>query len=71
MLVVLFGSLLSLHQTFFGHPVVPGYQLDLEVSWDRNERRFELVVVNIVGIGWLRLTGNDLVGRQDADQGSI
>ena len=60
---MLAGSLLSEVQTLVHHGHITGNELDLELPGDGNERRLELVVLDVVGIGRALLARHDLIGR--------
>ena len=70
-LVILLGPLLRNVQTLLCSSRIPWYQLDLEVTGDRNQRGLELVVINVVGVWRLTFACDDLIRSQDADQSRV
>lgn len=58
-------SQLRLSQTFLRDRSVSWNQLNLKILRDGHQRCFELVILDIIRIRWLRLTGHDLVGGEN------
>lgn len=58
-------------QTLVHRLRLSGYQLHLEVSRYRHQCGLEVVVINVVGVRWLFLAGNNLETADQADEGSV
>lgn len=65
------SPLLCRTQNFLCCSLISRDQLDFEVLWNSNQRRLELVVLNIVCVGRLRLAGNNLVCGQQAYESCV
>lgn len=59
---MLAGPLLGEAQALGRHGRVTGDEFDLELSGDGNQRRLELVVIDIVGVWRALLASHDFVG---------
>lgn len=70
-LVILLRPLLCRSKTLLSHRVISRNELHLEVSGNGHQCSLELIVINIVGVRWLRLARNDFVRSEDADEGRV
>lgn len=60
---MLFGPLLGKIQALGRHGRITRNEFDLKLPGNGNQRRLELIVVNIVGVGRVFLARYDLVRR--------
>jgi len=66
--VIMCRPLLRLSQHLLYALLVSWDQLNLEITRNGHERALELVVINVIRVGWLALAGNNLVATEYSDQ---